>query len=134
MSGSIALKFFWPMGHRILGLDGLGAKCTNIHGHSWIAEIEIANKDLELEFGAVKAAVEDFIESTWDHGFMLDQDDPFLAYLQEQGLKHAIVDGPPTTERVAEELAKEVTKLLGRSPLRVYVQESYRNAAAWSAE
>lgn len=120
------------MGHRITGLEGPGAKCTNIHGHSWVAEVEIPNENLALEFGAVKAEIETFIETEWDHGFMLDQDDPFLEYLRDEGLKYAIVDGPPTTERVAEELAKAVTRILNRKPTRVYVQESYRNAAAWT--
>lgn len=134
MSTSIALTFFWPMGHRIRGLDGLGAKCNNIHGHSWVAEVEIPNPNFELEFGAVKYLIEDFIETNWDHGFMLAKDDPFQEYLIAEGHKHALVDGPPTTEKVAEELARMVGELVFHTPNRVHVRESYRNAATWRSE
>lgn len=129
---SVTLTFRWPMGHRILGLDGGGAKCRNIHGHNWTADVELENGDRQLEFGEVKAQLGEFVRQCWDHGFMVAEDDPFLAYLQGNDLKHYVVAGRPDTETVAEELAKQAAVLLGKAPLRVHVLEGYRNAATWT--
>lgn len=131
MSISITLTFRWPMGHRILGLDGPGEKCRNIHGHNWTADVELPNDDGALEFGEVKTNIGDWIEKYWDHGFLVDIDDPFLIYLEAQNLKRWALAGPPTTESIAAFLASQVKTLVGRWPLRVHVLEGYRNAATW---
>lgn len=133
-SVTITLTFQWPMGHRILGLEGEGAKCRNIHGHNWTAEVELPNDDGELEFGEVKSAIGYFIETVWDHGFMVSLDDPFKDYLIANGLKFTAINEPPTTEAVAGHLADIVTRLIGRTPTRVHVLEGYRNAATWRSE
>ena len=131
MSVSITLTFRWPMGHRILGLTGGGAKCRNIHGHNWTADVELPNEDGQLEFGDVKKAVGDWIDQHWDHGFMADGADPFTAYLHSEGLKYWTTEGPPTTEKIASVLAGQVRRLTGVKPKRVHVLEGYRNAATW---
>ena len=132
MAVTITLSFRFPMGHRILGLDGLGLKCRNVHGHNWQADVELANDDGQLEFGAVKEAVGGWIEERLDHGFMLAADDPFLDYLLDNDLKHFVVDGRPDTEQVASVIATYTEKLVGVTPKRVYVLEGYRNAATWT--
>lgn len=132
MAVTITLTFRWPMGHRILGLDGPGAKCRNIHGHNWVADVELPNDEGFLEFGDVKASVGRWLEQRWDHGFMCEDDDPFLDYLIAEGLKHYAVDCQPTTECVATELAAQVEILTTVLPVRVHVQEGYRNAATWT--
>lgn len=132
MSVSITLSFNWPMGHRILGLDGAGAKCRNVHGHNWVAEIELPNDSGKLEFGAVKSAVGEWIETYLDHGFILDLADPFTEYLSAEDMKFWSLDGPPTTEAIAKLLSDKTEELVGVKPLRVYVREGFRNAATWS--
>lgn len=134
MSVSITLTFRFPMGHRILGLEGGGAKCRNVHGHNWTADVELPNDDGSLEFGEVKAAVGDWIEATLDHGFMVAADDPFLEYLRANDLKHYVVVGRPDTETVAAVLATQTDVLTGVLPLRVHVLEGYRNAATWKRD
>jgi 6-pyruvoyltetrahydropterin/6-carboxytetrahydropterin synthase len=131
VSISIELTFRWPMGHRILGLEGAGAKCRNIHGHNWEAVVSLPNDDGTLEFGAVKAEVGDWIESNWDHGFMAEYSDEFLNYLHDQHLKYYSLNVSPTTENIAVELAVMVDKLIGVKPRSVHVIEGYRNAATW---
>jgi len=131
MSISVTLSFRWPMGHRILGLEGEGSKCRNIHGHNWTADVELPNDDGELEFGEVKRALGDWIEGVLDHGFLVEDSDPFRAYLMEHELKHYTIVGPPTTEAVCELLAHQCHRLLHVSPLKVHVLEGYRNAATW---
>lgn len=134
MSVSITLTFRWPMGHRILGLAGDGAKCENVHGHNWQADIEIPNDDRALEFGAVKAAIGAHIEGVLDHGFMVGINDPFLEDLVRLGSKHVVVMGQPDTETVAEYLAEVAHLACDRQPLRVHVLEGYRNAATWTRD
>jgi 6-pyruvoyl-tetrahydropterin synthase len=130
-STSITLTFRWPMGHRILGLDGLGAKCANIHGHNWEAEVELPNDEGNLEFGAVKALIGGFIENTWDHGFMCEITDPFKDYLLAEGLKFSALNEPPTTEAIGKRLAEIITRLVDVQPLSVHIREGWRNAATW---
>lgn len=131
MSTTITLTFRWAMGHRILGLTGSGAKCRNIHGHNWIADVELPNDQGMLEFGAVKAVIGAWIDSRLDHGFLIDVDDEFVDYLVVNHLKHHTLDGPPTTENLAAMLAAMVREELGILPASVRVQEGYRNAATW---
>jgi 6-pyruvoyltetrahydropterin/6-carboxytetrahydropterin synthase len=130
-STSITLSFRWPMGHRILGLTGGGAKCRNIHGHNWVADVELPNDTGALEFGAVKAAIGDWIDAELDHGFALHADDDFLDYLREHDLKHIALSCPPTTEAITALIADKTYELVGVRPVRVHVMEGYRNAATW---
>jgi 6-pyruvoyltetrahydropterin/6-carboxytetrahydropterin synthase len=131
VSVSVELTFRWPMGHRILGLEGAGAKCRNIHGHNWEATVSLPNDNGQLEFGEVKKLVGDWIEHTWDHGFMVHVDDPFVHYLADQDLKRYVIGEPPTTEVIAAALAIQTEVLIGVAPLSVHVVEGYRNAATW---
>jgi 6-pyruvoyltetrahydropterin/6-carboxytetrahydropterin synthase len=131
MNTTITLTFRWPMGHRILGLTGGGAKCRNIHGHNWIADVELPNNKGALEFGAVKAAIGGWIDDALDHGFAIHDTDEFLHYLREHNLKHITLDQPPTTEAITALIATKAYELLGVRPVRVHVMEGYRNAATW---
>jgi len=131
MSVTVTLSFRWPMGHRILDLPGAGAKCTNIHGHNWIADVELPNDDGVLEFGEVKDKIGSWINAALDHGFMVHDTDPFLHYLNDNQLKFFAVPKPPTTEVVATVIAQHAEKLTGVRPFRVHVMEGYRNAATW---
>lgn len=132
MSLSITLTFRWAMGHRILGLVGPGSKCANVHGHNWEAEVTLANDDGALEFGAVKANVQEFIDHYWDHGFIAHNQDEFVDTLEKMGSKVYLLGGPPTTEAIAADLAEQVRLRIGVDPLSVHVREGYRNAATWT--
>lgn len=137
MTTTITLTFRWPMGHRILGLPGSGEKCRNIHGHNWTADVEfpVHNHTAgDLEFGAVKAAVNTWLDAVLDHGFAVAHDDPFRDYLVAEDLKHVTLAGPPTTEALAAYIAGTVENLVGRRPCRVHLVEGYRNAATWIAD
>lgn len=134
MSVSITLTFRWAMGHRILGLVGPGSKCANVHGHNWTAEVELANDDGRLEFGAVKANIQEWIDKNWDHGFIADDADPFVSTLLGMRSRVYTLPTPPTTEAIATELAVVVGAILGVSPVSVHLTEGYRNAATWRLE
>jgi 6-pyruvoyltetrahydropterin/6-carboxytetrahydropterin synthase len=122
-------------GHRILGLDGAGAKCRNIHGHTFDVTWEFFQPDgpMTLEFGALKEGLRDLVKHHWDHGFFVDEDDDFVDYLTAQSLKHFPTPGPPTTELIARIIAESTMKLFPFTLLHsVHLKEGPENAATWS--
>jgi 6-pyruvoyl-tetrahydropterin synthase len=102
---TVSVKTHFAAGHRILGLTGEGSKCRNIHGHTfhvtWTFE-----QNSELEFGTLKAALRSLVKWHFDHGFVLDKTDDFAVYLSANMLSYYKLDGPPTTEALAAEIAK----------------------------
>jgi hypothetical protein len=96
-----------------------------------VADVELPNDTGALEFGAVKAALGDWIDAELDHGFAVHDQDDFLVYLREHGLRHVALAEPPTTEAITALIAAKAYELLGVRPVRVHVMEGYRNAATW---
>jgi 6-pyruvoyl-tetrahydropterin synthase len=132
---TISLKAHFAAGHRILGLTGPGAKCKNIHGHTfhvtWTFKQEAG--DMALEFGAVKAVLRGMVAELWDHGFFVDRADGFRDYLRAGALKYWTIEGPPTTEAIAAMIAAETLKALKKAPLlRVELCEGPENTATWT--
>jgi 6-pyruvoyltetrahydropterin/6-carboxytetrahydropterin synthase len=105
---TISVQTHFAAGHRILGLPGAGAKCRNIHGHTfhvtWTIEQGVECEQM-VEFGELKVRLKDIIKTIYDHCFILDSSDDFVAYLNANMLKARLLDGPPTTERIAEDIA-----------------------------
>jgi 6-pyruvoyl-tetrahydropterin synthase len=152
---TISVKTHFSAGHRILGLDGEGAKCRNIHGHTfyvtWVFWQE--QGQLKLEFGELKMRLRSLIAHHFDHAFILDIRDDFNHYLDVNQLKHYQLEGPPTTEAIAAEIATlTIDRLTKPAPadrfhrdelpalwpdaklLRVELQEGPDNAACWEAQ
>jgi 6-pyruvoyltetrahydropterin/6-carboxytetrahydropterin synthase len=102
---TISVKTHFAAGHRILGLTGEGEKCRNIHGHTfhvtWVFE-----QHPSLEFGELKIALRGVVRRHFDHSFILDRTDDFARYLNVNNLRHYLLDGPPTTEAIAAEIAR----------------------------
>ncbi|SLG40116.1 queuosine biosynthesis protein QueD [Mycobacteroides abscessus subsp. abscessus] len=124
-------------GHRILGLSGPGAKCSNVHGHSFWIEWTFAVDNLEadgVEFGAVKAVLREWVDENIDHGFVCHRDDPIGHHLLNEGCKVHFLYTPPTTEAIATLLADKARELLpDLELLRVVVREGRKNQASWEA-
>jgi 6-pyruvoyl-tetrahydropterin synthase len=106
---TISVQTHFAAGHRILGLPGEGAKCRNIHGHTftciWTIQQDAISEE-PVEFGELKQRLKEIIKAEYDHGFLLDKTDDFVRYLSANMLRHRTLDGPPTTERIAEDIAK----------------------------
>lgn len=134
---TITVKHHMSAGHRILGLVGPGSKCANLHGHTFGIEWTFAvdPDELTLEFAAVKGVLRSWIKQDWDHGYIVDPDDDVLrAFLVAQKLKHMVLGGPPTTERMAWELAEGTMARLPHAALvSVTVTEGPHNSATWNA-
>lgn len=106
---TISVQTHFAAGHRILGLPGEGAKCRNIHGHTftctWTIQQDAASEE-PVEFGELKHRLKEIIKAEYDHGFLLDATDDFVHYLSANMLRHRTLDGPPTTERIAEDIGQ----------------------------
>lgn len=96
---------YFAAGHRILGLSGPGAKCRNLHGHTFGATWTYQQDD-KLEFGQMKHLLKGLIKCRFDHLFFCDVSDDLVNYLQINSLRHVALGGPPTTERIAETIAR----------------------------
>jgi 6-pyruvoyl-tetrahydropterin synthase len=147
---TVSINCHFAAGHRILGLEGPGEKCRNIHGHTF-AVTWVFEQHPDIEFGRLKAILRS-VCGGFDHAFILDKTDDFLHYLQVNMLRSVPLDGPPTTERIAEELAYRAIERItqpqespgftkGIQPavyphallLRVEVHEGPENCATWEA-
>ncbi|MEV0324722.1 6-pyruvoyl trahydropterin synthase family protein [Streptomyces sp. NPDC050658] len=142
MPHHVSVRHNFETAHRLPHLPG---KCTNLHGHSWWAEITITDPELPpdgliVEFGSLKKEVRRWIDQHLDHGAMLGTQDPLLSVLRSHGSKVYEVTGWPTVEATAELLAhvaQDVLQNLERSQhahvSRVHVTETHVNGATWTA-
>lgn len=142
MPHHVSVRHNFETAHRLPHLPG---KCTNLHGHSWWAEITVTDPELPpgglvVEFGALKKELRRWIDEHLDHGSMLGTHDPLLPVLRAHGSKVYEVTGWPTVEATAELLAhvaQDVLRDLERSPdahvSRVHVTETHVNGATWTA-
>lgn len=136
MTSTIAVRMHFAAGHRILGLSGAGAKCRNPHGHTFDVTFVFEQSEQwppPIEFGTVKAILRERIKDRYDHGFFVDQADTAMrTFLENEGCKHHVFDGPPTTERMAKLLGREANMLCqGATLVRVVLQEGPENTATY---
>lgn len=93
MSAAVVVRHNFETAHR---LPFLGGKCTNLHGHSWWAEVTIAGEPdrygVLLDFGTVKRHLREWIDTNLDHGTMLGAEDPLVGPLDEAGCKLFLFD------------------------------------------
>lgn len=133
---SISVKVLFAAGHRIIGLAGAGAKCRNVHGHTFhVTFVFDQSNDWPppVEFGTAKAVLRERIKERYDHGFFVDRADRSMVdFLETDGCRHTAFDGPPTTERIAELLAKDCNAVIPGGLLRqVILEEGPENTATW---
>ncbi|MFF7788106.1 6-carboxytetrahydropterin synthase [Streptomyces sp. NPDC007991] len=128
-------------------LPQLGGKCTNLHGHSWWAEITVVgrldDRGVVVDFGVLKKSLREWIDTHLDHGAMLGAADPLVPALIADGTKLFLFGSSepskglewPTVENVAELLARVTADRIAEagwtdvSVSRVQVTETHVNAA-----
>lgn len=63
-------------GHRVMGHE---SKCAHLHGHNYVVEItataELDSIGRVIDFSVLKERVGGWIETNWDHGFVLHEHD-----------------------------------------------------------
>lgn len=120
-------------GHRLLNYDG---KCKHLHGHNGKAVIVLEANDLDhrgmlVDFSDIKRHVAGWIDANLDHRMILNQADPVVPLLQEQGEPLFLIDANPTAENIAK-LIFDFAKS-NRLPVReVSLWETFKSYASYT--
>ncbi len=131
----LTVKHHMSAGHRIKGLPGPGAKCANLHGHTfgieWTFRVASVGAQ-EIEFAAVKKVLRGWIDKHLDHGFIAYfEDKDVVAALEGLGCKIALVDDWPTTEVIARTIAEAVPYPYAHNLHSVKITEGPHNEAVY---
>lgn len=148
MPYSVTVRTRFEAGHRLPHLPG---KCINLHGHSWVAHTTLTAptltaEDMVLDFTRIKAHLQQWADTHFDHGMILGATDPLAPLLASEGVKvytvgvdpHSAGLHWPTVESVAHILADvartHMTTLdCAAQVSRVTVSETENNSATWQA-
>jgi 6-pyruvoyltetrahydropterin/6-carboxytetrahydropterin synthase len=140
------VEIVFDAGHRILGHQG---KCSSPHGHTYRAEVFVRADELDqlgfaMDFGNLKAPLKAWIDSHWDHAFLVNAVDDQLRHAlgQVDDAKVFVLErGNPSAEMLAAELFDVAHKLFGLSVQSVRIWESPNQysefapgAADWSPQ
>lgn len=134
-------------GHRVVGHP----KCGNLHGHNYRIhfELEAENRgDMVLDFGVIKTIFCEWLESNWDHRFLVwDNDKEMTRIINSVGeieIIHEsiyIVPFNPTAENMANYLISHACPYLlsmnnidGVTVTRVTVEETRKCSASAELE
>ena len=133
------------MGHRVHGHEN---KCGHIHGHNYVAYFtaEAPNLDKQgrvIDFAILKQRIGGWIEEHWDHGMVLQADDPaasmFFDVPDVPGGKQKLflLDYNPTAENIAHYLGTVVCPALFKTTgiviSRIVIEETENGSAEWTS-
>lgn len=96
-------------GHRVAGHEN---KCADLHGHNYRIHFVCTAESLDrvgrvIDFGVVKSTLCAWLEESWDHRFLLWEDDPGVSQMRDfRGV--LVVPFNPTAENMAEYLVETV--------------------------
>jgi 6-pyruvoyltetrahydropterin/6-carboxytetrahydropterin synthase len=90
-------------GHRLLEHAG---KCKYLHGHNARVLITLETERLDgqgmvVDFARLKKVVGTWLDEQFDHKLILQNGDPLVPVLREQGETFVTIDEPPTAEVLA---------------------------------
>ena len=98
-------------GHRVVGHEN---KCSHLHGHNFRVHFTVTAEALDdigrvIDFSVIKAQLCDWLETHWDHRFLMYEADELRIPLQKIASKD-IVSCPfnPTAENMAQYLCEVV--------------------------
>lgn len=97
------------------------SKCRNLHGHSYIVEIEAAGVEgldqlgRVVDFSVLKEKIGGWIDEHWDHGFLVYFSDAEALFALQRlpGQKVYRMPTNPTAENIAAYLLEISPRLLG---------------------
>ena len=113
----VRVEVAFSAGHRLLGYSG---KCISPHGHNYRAELGIVGSDVDdngmvIDFSLAKAALRGWIAESWDHAFLVnDQDTELVSALKsvEGSRLFYFRDANPTVENMCIYLFEEMCQLI----------------------
>lgn len=123
---TITRKFAFEAGHRLLNHEG---RCAHPHGHSYEVTIEVTPLDLDdtldelgrvVDFSILKREVGQWIDTHWDHAFLVHEDDvALLHFLAGNGFRCFSMPYNPTAENIARYLFSVAELRLTKCGIRV---------------
>ena len=128
-------------GHRIYGHE---SKCSHLHGHNGRVTFTCTANELDkvgrvLDFAEIKVKLCEWLETVWDHKFLIFADDPLKTVLVQND-PTGVVSVPfnPTAENMAIYLLNEVgpqqLKGTGVRLIKVVVEETRKCSASAISE
>jgi len=111
-------------GHRVHRHE---SKCANLHGHNYVAFFHATAPRLDsvgrvIDFSVLKERLGSWVDTEWDHGFILYRDDAEAAAAVRlvAGQKLYFMDENPTAENMALHLLEQVApRVLAGTEARV---------------
>lgn len=93
-------------GHRVYKHE---SKCSNFHGHAGKVKFVLQSEQLDevgriLDFGEIGRLLCNWLETYWDHKFLIWQEDPKAKALKHLDETVTLVPFNPTAENLAEYL------------------------------
>lgn len=122
--------------------ETLPDKCSNLHGHRYgvrcFFEVE-REGDISTLFGDFDAKVEPWLKSEYDHGMLINVNDPLYATLVDhmkrtgEDLRLKEFDGPTSVENLSWMLFTEITDM-GFRLNRLEVRETDTSVVIYTRE
>lgn len=132
---SVCKIFTFDSAHQLIGHKG---KCSNLHGHTYKLEVVLKGKPLAeeghsdegfvIDFGDIKAAVQEILINHLDHAFLAMGNEPVLETLQQTGSKVALLSFRTTAENMAAYMAFR----LKQAALPVYSVKLWETPTSWA--
>jgi len=119
-------------GHRLLNYNG---KCSQLHGHNGVAEIELRSDKLDslgmvYDFDEVEKTMGSWIREAFDHKMLLNKMDPLVDVFKNLGEPVYLFEDNPTAEVIAREIFLRA-KSQGLPVFEVRVWETPGSLAAY---
>ncbi len=101
-------------GHRLLKHEG---QCRHVHGHRYLFRVTVTAPQLDdvgrvIDFSVLKSVLGQWLLDRWDHGFLAQQGDPIIPFLQADGSKIYLLEFAPTAENLARYVWAQAAILL----------------------
>lgn len=126
-------KLTFCSGHRVLGHE---SKCANAHGHNYTVFLHASSNKIDklgrvIDFSTLKEKVGSWLDTNWDHTFLIFKDDTALISCKEmlEANKPAFIcDFNPAAENLAlyllETVCPNVLNDTGVEVLKIELQET----------
>jgi len=106
---SVTIEIQFEYGHRLTKYQ---SKCCHIHGHNGVVVVQIESdtlneSDVVIDFGDVRQFLKEWLDTHWDHAFLINTDDPLGEILHRFDPTLRIFyfqQADPTAEKMAEYL------------------------------
>lgn len=114
-------------GHRLQYYDG---KCRDLHGHSYLWTVDMQTEELPDARGLIFDAAH--LKSTlwnvvkkFDHGLVLEYNDPLVDVLKSRGMKIVTLNHAPSAENLSGHVAQHLQNILPQWKFSVTIRETY---------